>query len=195
MTDPTTAPKKHTARGRRYSPAQKAQILLDAEQNGVEEAVAKHGCSAHGRAWLRAAEDPPQGTHRAFGGLRHSVRQFVYHPPDSLVAIGRRPFGGLRHVVIAPGRFSPDLVAIGRRPFAQQRGYRLQPPDGRRLQPVGYPSAGPPDRRCRALGVASAAPRLVADTIGCTDSVRRASRPARWSARACRRCGCRFFTS
>ncbi len=45
MTDPT-APKKRSACGRRYSPAQKAQILLDAQKSGVEEAVAKHGCSA-----------------------------------------------------------------------------------------------------------------------------------------------------
>ena len=45
MTDPT-APKRRPACGRRYSPAQKAQILLDARETSVDEAVAKHGCSA-----------------------------------------------------------------------------------------------------------------------------------------------------
>jgi len=45
MTDPTSA-QKRVACGRRYSPAQKAQILLDARETGVEEAVAKHGCSS-----------------------------------------------------------------------------------------------------------------------------------------------------
>ncbi len=45
MTDPR-APKKRPACGRRYSPAQKAEILLDARETGVEKAVDKHGCSA-----------------------------------------------------------------------------------------------------------------------------------------------------
>ncbi len=45
MTDPT-APKKRLACGRRYSPAKKAQILRDARDTSVEEALDKHGCSA-----------------------------------------------------------------------------------------------------------------------------------------------------
>ncbi len=35
----------HAARGRRYSPAERAEILRDAAELGVSEAVEKHGCS------------------------------------------------------------------------------------------------------------------------------------------------------
>ena len=35
----------YAARGRRYSPAERAQILMDAEELGVSEAAEKHGCS------------------------------------------------------------------------------------------------------------------------------------------------------
>lgn len=45
MPEPTSA-QKRPACGRRYSPAQKAQILLDARETGVEKAAVKHGCSA-----------------------------------------------------------------------------------------------------------------------------------------------------
>ena len=45
MTDQTPAPKKRPSCGRRYSPAQKAQILQDALESDVEKAAEKHGCS------------------------------------------------------------------------------------------------------------------------------------------------------
>jgi transposase-like protein len=35
----------HPARGRRYSPAQRAEILKDAEEMGVAKAAEKHGCA------------------------------------------------------------------------------------------------------------------------------------------------------
>jgi len=36
---------KYASRGRRYSPAERAEILKDAEQIGVSEAAERHGCS------------------------------------------------------------------------------------------------------------------------------------------------------
>ena len=46
MSDRELDPKKRLACGRRYSPTLKAQILKDARETSVEEAVDKHGCSA-----------------------------------------------------------------------------------------------------------------------------------------------------
>ena len=62
MTDRTR--KNHLACGHRYSPARKALILKDARESSVEEAVAKHGCSAWSiydwrRKQKRAAKPQP----------------------------------------------------------------------------------------------------------------------------------------
>ena len=45
MTIPRQEAPKHPSRGHRYSPAEKVEILADAERMGVADAAKKHGCS------------------------------------------------------------------------------------------------------------------------------------------------------